>query len=161
MRTIGVSLPDVFIVPLPHFKDERGSNVNVWTKNSHLPFVAECNVVYSFKKGILRGIHYDPTRWKAYTCLRGAVFHVVVDIETGKWFGVEMSHSDRVMIVKHPRYGNSYQVLENDTMCLYLTNVEYNPVHEKVYRWDDPYFGISWPILPPILSKKDAEGILL
>jgi dTDP-4-dehydrorhamnose 3,5-epimerase len=32
----------------------------------------------------------------------------------------------------------------------------YAPEAEKGLRWDDPFLGISWPAIPPLVSERDA-----
>lgn len=168
MKLTYTELKGVFIAELPAYPDDRGTNMNLWTysdlfkslNGKGYPYVdiKEVNAVYSKTKGILRGIHYAPHRWKLYTCLKGKTFHVVVDLKSGKWIGVELSAKNHLMVIKHPDYGNSYQVLEDNTICLYLTNWEYKASEEQTYSWNDPKFDIHWPIKPPILSKKDSEA---
>ncbi|MFW0860219.1 MAG: dTDP-4-dehydrorhamnose 3,5-epimerase family protein [Dehalococcoidia bacterium] len=37
----------------------------------------------------------------------------------------------------------------------------YHPECARCARWDDPAFGIEWPILKPIISEKDKNLRLL
>ncbi len=59
------------------------------------------------------------------------------------------------MVLVPPKHGNSYQALVDNTVFHYMMSEYYDPNREKIYPWDG--FGIDWPILPPILSKKDKE----
>ena len=37
----------------------------------------------------------------------------------------------------------------------------YSPKDEMTLRWNDPELGINWPMKEPLLSEKDARGLLL
>ncbi len=37
----------------------------------------------------------------------------------------------------------------------------YSPKDEMTLRWNDPALGIEWPAGDPIVSEKDAKGLLL
>jgi len=47
---------------------------------------------------------------------------------------------------------------------LYKCTDFYDPGSERTLRWNDPQLAIEWPLPPgvePILSDKDAAGVLL
>jgi dTDP-4-dehydrorhamnose 3,5-epimerase len=37
----------------------------------------------------------------------------------------------------------------------------YSPAHDSGIRWDDPAFGIKWPVANPVISDKDSRLPLL
>ena len=43
-----------------------------------------------------------------------------------------------------------------DTEALYLVDEFYSPENERGVRWNDPRFGIAWPIEPVEISPKDG-----
>ena len=53
---------------------------------------------------------------------------------------------------------HGYLTLTDDTELIYFDSVPYSPADEGVVRWDDPTFGIVWPLSPTTLSPKDAAA---
>ena len=41
------------------------------------------------------------------------------------------------------------------TWAFYLVDEFYAPELERGIRWDDPRFGIHWPLEPVVISEKD------
>ena len=41
---------------------------------------------------------------------------------------------------------------------LYLVSNEYDGTDEHGFRWSDPAVRLSWPILDPIVSRRDASN---
>ena len=50
---------------------------------------------------------------------------------------------------------HGYQTLADMTEVSYQMSQVYSPGHARGVRWNDPTFGIQWPLDQPILSKKD------
>jgi dTDP-4-dehydrorhamnose 3,5-epimerase len=50
-----------------------------------------------------------------------------------------------------------FQTLEPDTEVLYKVSQRYSPEHERGFRYDDPKFGISWPLSLSAISEKDRS----
>ena len=51
---------------------------------------------------------------------------------------------------------HGFQTLEDDTEVFYLVSSAYAPASEGGVRWDDPAFGIKWPLPVSEISVKDA-----
>jgi len=47
--------------------------------------------------------------------------------------------------------------LEDDSEVFYLMGAPYVPELARGVRWDDPAFGIHWPIPPVTMAARDAE----
>ncbi|MBN2522461.1 MAG: dTDP-4-dehydrorhamnose 3,5-epimerase family protein, partial [Bacteroidales bacterium] len=45
-----------------------------------------------------------------------------------------------------PGYAHGFLTLRDDTHFLYKCTNDYSPAHEGGYRWNDPGFGILWPL---------------
>lgn len=125
--------------------------------------IVQANVSRNVKKGTLRGMHYQrppKAEVKMVRCVTGAVFDVIVDLRPSsptylRWFGIELTReSGRMLYVPHG-FAHGYQALTDDSDVLYLVSEFYAPDHEAAVRWDDPAFGIRWPIADPLLSPKD------
>ena len=111
------------------------------------------NLAFS-KFGVLRGMHYQD-QTKLVMPVVGRIFDVVLDPETGKWFGIELDEHKSLLIP--PQYAHGYLVLSEHAVVQYIVDAPYDTSKEKSYRWDK--YGIEWPTsLEPILSQKDAAA---
>jgi len=54
-------------------------------------------------------------------------------------------------------FAHGFQTLEDDTEVFYQMSEFYHPECARGVRWDDPAFGIEWPIQNPIISKRDIS----
>lgn len=113
----------------------------------------------------LRGLHFqDPKAQGKLVCVtRGAAFDVAVDIRKGsasfgKWFGIELSESNRKQLWIPPGFAHGFCALSDETDFLYKCTALYAPECEHSILWNDPAIGIEWPTRSPLLSKKDSEA---
>ena len=51
---------------------------------------------------------------------------------------------------------HGFLTLEPDTDVVYQIAPAYRPGHDAGVRWDDPAFGIAWPMAPVLISARDA-----
>ena len=55
-------------------------------------------------------------------------------------------------------FAHGYQTLTDDTAVMYSVSAAYSPGHQRGARWDDPAFGIDWPLGPPaVIHERDAS----
>lgn len=154
--------------------DNRGFFARGWCKDEFagqgLHFVpVQANFGFSARKGTLRGMHYQVEPFleaKLIYCTRGAIFDVVVDLRPESpsyrmWYGVELRADAHNMLYVPERCGHGYQTLEDDTEMLYLTSQYYTPAAAHGVRFDDPAFGIKWPLTPRAMSEQDLNWPLL
>ncbi len=127
--------------------------------------IVQINNSLSKDKGTLRGIHYQlepKAETKIVRCLKGSLFDVIIDLrkesETfGKWFGTELTETNRTMMFVPKGFGHGFITLTENTEALYLVTEFYAPEYEKGIRWNDPYFNIQWPLEPVVISAKDES----
>jgi dTDP-4-dehydrorhamnose 3,5-epimerase len=120
-------------------------------------------------QGVLRGLHYQiqNAQGKLVQVIDGSVFDVTVDMRRsspnfGKWFGVELSASNRRQLWIPPGFAHGFLVTSPSADFLYKTTDYYSPEHERCVLWNDPAMGIDWPLISdPLVSAKDAAGKLL
>jgi len=119
--------------------------------------------------GVLRGLHFaqlPPSQAKYVTCVRGAVFDVVVDIRVGsptfgRWDSVLLDDRDRRSIYISEGLGHAFLALEDDSTVMYLCSAGYSPEREHTVLATDPAVGIEWPTVDgraPLLSGRDAAA---
>jgi dTDP-4-dehydrorhamnose 3,5-epimerase len=90
-------------------------------------------------KGVIRGIHFadnPPGQAKYVSCLKGAIWDVVVDLRTesptfGKWEGVEVSAENGKSVLIAEGLGHAFLSLEEGSVVSYLCSEEYNPTTER------------------------------
>jgi dTDP-4-dehydrorhamnose 3,5-epimerase len=99
---------------------------------------------------------------KLVRCTRGVMFDVVLDLRPesssyGKWHGVELSSENGRMMYLPPGCAHGYQTLESDTEMQYMTSAFYTPSAVRGVRFDDPAFGIVWPLVATEISEQDLK----
>jgi dTDP-4-dehydrorhamnose 3,5-epimerase len=170
MKFIHTPLQGVYLIELEPVHDDRGFFARTWCKeefqkhglNSNL---AQCSLSFNKKKGTLRGMHYqcEPHQEaKLVRCCAGAIYDVVLDLRRGsqtfgKWFAAELSASDQKMLYIPEGCAHGFQSLEDESTVFYQISESYHPELAGGVRWNDPLFGIKWPIPTPILSERDRS----
>lgn len=170
MRFEETPLRGVFTIHLERRGDERGFFARVFCANEFseqgiaATFVQVNNSV-SAVKGTLRGMHYQLAPYaetKVVRCIRGAIFDVALDIRPdsptfGQWYGVRLDDENRDMLYVPRGCAHGLLTLEANSEVLYLVDNFYAPDAERGIRFDDPCFGIEWPLEPVELSAKDRS----
>lgn len=140
----------------PQFQDFAGHRFDLRQVN--------CSVSAA---GVLRGLHFaqlPPSQAKYVTCLRGAVFDVVVDIRVGsptfgRWDSVLLDDRDRRAIYISEGLAHGFLALQDDSTVAYLCSTTYNPGREHTISATDPAIGIDWPSSTEhVLSGRDADA---
>jgi dTDP-4-dehydrorhamnose 3,5-epimerase len=114
--------------------------------------------------GTLRGLHYqlgDAAEVKVVRCVKGALWDAILDLRPdsptfGRWFGATLSADNRLMMYVPRGFAHAILTIEPDTEALYLVSAHYAPESERGVRWNDPRFGVVWPLAPQEISAKDA-----
>lgn len=117
-------------------------------------------------KGVVRGIHFadvPPGQAKYVTCVRGAVWDVVVDLRVGsptfgRWEGIRLDDIERRAVCLPEGLGHGFCALTDDATLTYLCSTTYRPTAEHAVHPLDPDLGIEWPAGAPLLSARDAAA---
>lgn len=165
-----LSVPGAWeITPTVH-ADARGAFFEWFTERSFHEMTghhfelrqANCSVSAA---GVLRGVHFadlPPSQAKYVTCLRGAVYDVVVDIRVGsptfgQWDGVLLDDRQRRSVYLSEGLGHAFLALEDDSTVMYLCSAGYSP--EREHTISPTSLGIDWPLEHRlILSERDAAA---
>ena len=160
-------------VEIKRYCDSRGYFNEVFSpqilEELELEFsIVQLNQSYSRKAGTLRGMHAQRPpmgQAKLVTCLKGAIHDVVVDVRpnSSKYlqkYHYEIRASDPTLVYVPEGFLHGFVTLEDDTYILYGCNREYSVSDEITFRYDDPAFGIDWPleISETLLSPKDLSA---
>lgn len=118
---------------------------------------------YNHQRGTLRGMHYQTNphpEGKLVRCTRGSIFDVALDLRKGsstylKWYGVELSAQNHQAIWIPEGFAHGFQTLSDETEIYYQMTEFYDPTCARGVRFDDPAFGIQWPLAQPIILERD------
>ena len=119
------------------------------------------------RRGVLRGMHFQPGQAKLVRCARGAILDVVVDIRPGspafgRWEGVELDDQTHRQLYVPDGFAHGFCVLSEVADVVYKVSTYYDPAVESGFRFDDPDVGIEWPSgLELETSVRDREAPLL
>lgn len=117
-------------------------------------------------KNVLRGLHGDPEMSKLVTVLRGKIWDVIVDVRKGsptycKWEGFYLNEHNHVQLYIPKGFAHGFLALTDDVVFSYKHGALHNAQREFAYRWNDPTFAITWPLVgDPRISAKDQTARL-
>lgn len=166
-----LALSGAYIIELEKFEDDRGFfaetfNRKICEKNGLGFSVAQCNISFNTQRGTLRGMHFQLPPFdeiKIVQCIRGAVFDVIVDLRQDsptycKWVGTNLTEENRKQAYVPKGFAHGYMTLKNNSEVMYLVSEFYEPKNARGVRWNDPIFGIRWPITSDlIINERDAK----
>ena len=168
MKFISVPLQGAVVIEIEPIADERGFFARTWAaqefKSQGLnPNLAQCSVSFNKRKGTLRGMHYQEQPFaeaKLVRCCSGAIYDVIVDLRRTspthrKWIAVELSAANHKMLYVPEGFAHGFQTLTDEVEVSYQISEVYTPGSARGVRWNDPLFGIDWPISDPIVSERD------
>ncbi len=160
------TLPGVKLITPEVFRDHRGWYVETYNdaeffgQGISIAFVQDDSSVST--GDVLRGIHGDERTWKLVSCAYGAMFLVVVNRETRKWQGWDLSGNAYRQVLVPPGHGVGHLVTSTSPAVFsYKQSTYYDRDSQWTIRWDDPRYGIKWPLasgVKPVLSERDANA---
>jgi dTDP-4-dehydrorhamnose 3,5-epimerase len=169
MRFIETEIAGVVLVEIEPVSDARGSFARLqcaddFAQAGHPFSPAQTSLSRNPQVGTLRGLHYQPAphaEVKLVRCVRGRIFDVAVDLRPGspthrRWTAAELSADNARALLIPQGVAHGFLTLEPDSDVLYQIAPRFEPGHEAGVRWNDPAFGIDWPMAPAILSDRDA-----
>lgn len=170
MEFTETSLSGAFLISLKKIEDHRGFFARGWCRDELADHgltsnMVQLNVAFSHKKGTIRGLHYQVAphqEAKLVRCTRGAVFDVIVDLRPnsstrGQWFGAELTAENALMMYVPEGFAHGYLTMTDATETYYLTSVPFAPSAARGLRYNEPAFGISWPLPVSVVSDADAK----
>lgn len=169
MRFVPTAIEGVTRVELEPISDERGYFARTWCSDEFRahglnPALVQCSTSFNRKRGTLRGMHWQRGPWeeaKLVRCTRGRIYDVALDVRLGsptrgRWIAIELAPDDGTMLYIPEGVAHGFQTLEDDSEVSYQMSQGYHPESAAGVRWNDPAFGIEWPIGVPTLSPRDA-----
>ena len=159
-----------FIIEPERLEDERGFFARTFCRDEFEahgldPRLVQCNISFNKKMGTLRGMHYQVSpheEAKLVSCISGVIYDVIIDLRPNsttycQWFAVELSAENYKMLYVPEGFAHGFQTLRDNTAVFYQMSEFYHPECARGARWDDPAFGIEWPLESLIVSTKDIN----
>ncbi len=171
MRVRPLSIEGAWEITPEQHTDPRGVFLE-WYRHERLAeavghplTLAQANLSVS-AAGVVRGIHYaevPPGQAKYVTCVRGAVWDVVVDLRRGsptfgRWEAVRLDDADRRAVYLAEGLGHGFCALTEGATVAYLCSTVYRPEVEHAVHPLDPALAIPWPVEDPVLSARDRDA---
>lgn len=163
-------LAGLFLLDIERIEDDRGMFARSFCADelgeAGIDFpVVQANISFNNFAGTVRGMHYqrDPhAEGKIVRCTRGALFDVAIDLRPGsdtfcQWYGTELNDDNRSALLIPPGFAHGFQTLSDATEIHYLMSAAYEPESAAGVRYDDPAFGVEWPIEVSSISEKDRQ----
>jgi dTDP-4-dehydrorhamnose 3,5-epimerase len=127
--------------------------------------IAQSNMSFTQKKNTIRGMHYQvdgAEEDKLVTCMKGSILDVFIDLRRDsstfcRHMMVELTENDNMSLLVPKGCAHGFLTLEDDSLMMYYVSNCYDAERERGVRWNDPCFGIQWPVKNPILSMKDTD----
>ena len=164
------SLDGAWLIHLDLMRDSRGFFARTFCVNEfeargletelstaqHVLFLPQRNV---------RGMHFQRAphdEVKLVRCLSGAIWDVIIDMRPGsptfrQWRGFELSAENQDQLYIPKGFAHGFQTLSDNAQVNYLISEFYAPDAASGVRYDDPAFGIAWPLPVSVISDKDLS----
>jgi dTDP-4-dehydrorhamnose 3,5-epimerase len=157
----------VLFAPAVH-GDERGFFVETFRASA----LSELGIDATFvqdnhsrsRRGVVRGMHFQPGQAKLVRCARGAIFDVLVDIRRGSpsfgvWEGFTLDDVDHRQLFVPDGFAHGFSVLSELADVAYKVTTYYDPSAESGFSYLDPEVGIEWPDADSLIgSERDRAA---
>lgn len=169
MKFHETTIDGAWLIEIEPHEDERGFFARTWSAAEFAEHglstdVTECSISQNAKRGTLRGMHYQVApheEVKIVSCIRGHIFDAIVDLRNDSptyrnKFTTNLSLDDGRLLYVPAGVAHGFMTLEDDCVVQYQIGGAYAPSAARGVRWNDPQFGIDWPLEPSVLSERDA-----
>ena len=170
MEQLATKLEGPVLLKPEVYGDERGFFIETYRKSAY----ADAGIPDEFvqdnhsrsRRGVVRGMHYQPGQAKLVRCARGAIVDVICDIRPssprfGQWEAYELSDENAHQLYVPDGFGHGFAVTSEVADVVYKVSSYYDPGAESGFRYDDPEVGIRWPELELTPSARDRSAPLL
>jgi dTDP-4-dehydrorhamnose 3,5-epimerase len=165
-----VKLAGAFLIRPERHEDERGYFARTYcvrelAEHGIDPQVVQRSISYNRHRGTLRGMHFQAAPHeenKIVSCRRGAVFDVAIDLRREsstyrRWFGVTLTDEEATAFFIPKGCAHGFITLADETTVDYAISCFHDPASARGVRWDDPAFGVEWPLQPIVIADRDRR----
>jgi dTDP-4-dehydrorhamnose 3,5-epimerase len=164
------ALPGVWIVEPERISDDRGFFGRIWCREEFeahgIPVdMVQASLSFTRSAGTLRGLHFSwppSMEAKLVRCVRGRIFDVIVDLRPDSpaycsHVSMILDEEGRKALFIPPGFAHGFQTLVGDSEVLYMMSDFYRPDLADGVRYDDPEFGIAWPLAVTSILARDRD----
>jgi dTDP-4-dehydrorhamnose 3,5-epimerase len=168
MRFEPADLQDAWLVHLKPMHDSRGFFARTFCAEEFRAHGLETtfpqhSISCSLHKGTLRGMHFQTephSEVKVVRCLSGSIWDVIIDLRPNsptfrQWRGFELSEENGLQLYIPKGFAHGFQTLSDNARINYLISEFYVPAASTGVRYNDPAFGITWPLPVKTVAEKD------
>jgi dTDP-4-dehydrorhamnose 3,5-epimerase len=169
MRFEPLPVTGAILVEIEAHHDERGFFARTFCSREFvangLPAaVVQASISYNRLCGTIRGMHFQWPRShedKLVRCIRGSLLDVLLDLRPHsksylQHCAVRLDDSQRNAVFIPHGVAHGFQTLADETEVLYQMTDFFAPDLGAGVRWNDPAFGIHWPLPAAMISERDA-----
>jgi dTDP-4-dehydrorhamnose 3,5-epimerase len=160
-----------FLIEPEKFEDHRGFFARSFSQTEFLEHglraqFVEAGISFNLRAATVRGMHYQAAphaQAKLVRCTQGAIYDALIDLRPDsptykQWFAHELSAQNRLMLYIPEGCAHGFQTLVDEAEVFYQLSAGYAPASERGVRWNDPVFGITWPVTDGvILNDRDRN----
>ncbi len=163
-------LHDAWLIRLELLGDARGAFARTFCEREFAVHGLETRFVQHSRSisatcGTLRGMHFQRApheEVKLVSCVKGAIWDVIIDLRPHsptfrRWQGFELTADNRDQLYVPQGFAHGFQTLSDDTEVHYLISAFYEPHASAGVRYNDPAFGIEWPLPVSVIADKDRN----
>jgi dTDP-4-dehydrorhamnose 3,5-epimerase len=170
MKLLETEIEGVLVIEAEPIFDERGFFARTWDPGELESrgldaAVAQVSIAFSAVRGTLRGLHYQAAphdEAKTIRCTSGAIWDVAVDLRPDsptrhRWVARELSADNHLTMYVPRGCAHGYITLVDAVEVQYQISAPHHAESARGHRWDDPTFGIRWPVSVTTISERDAS----
>jgi dTDP-4-dehydrorhamnose 3,5-epimerase len=116
-------------------------------------------------RGVVRGMHIRRGRGEAklVRCSYGAIFDVIADLRPssptyGNWESFELRDNEQTTLYVPSGCAHGFQALTDPADVSYRIDRPHDPSEDVSIAFDDPEFGIPWPLEVTVRSARDKAA---
>jgi dTDP-4-dehydrorhamnose 3,5-epimerase len=168
VKFLPTAIPGARTLELERRPDARGFFARTWCREEFaLAGIAvdmvQASVSHNRLRGTVRGLHFawPPSREaKLVRCERGQVLDVIVDLRPDspaflRHVAVTLDEERRNALYIPPGVAHGFQTLADDCTVLYMMTESYRADLADGVRYDDPAFGVAWPLPTSCIIERD------
>ena len=152
MKFLTTGFDDLFLIEPELLGDGRGWFMRTFSEDLFLENIpgfnskwVQMNHSYSKLRGTFRGMHFQYSPFmetKLIRCISGKIIDYVIDIRKEsktflKTFRIELSSSDKKMILVPKGFAHGFFTTEPNTIVQYLVDNDYSPESEGSIYWKE------------------------
>lgn len=163
-------IPGAHVIELERKSDDRGYFARTWCREEFaragiVVDMVQASVSHNRLAGTLRGMHFawPPTQEaKLVRCERGRVHDVILDLRPTspaflRHFSITLDDEQRNALYIPSGVAHGFQTLVDECTVFYMMADFYRPNLADGMRFDDPAFGISWPLPVTSIVERDRD----